>query len=71
MRETTGEEQIIRILSTWNLAYYSTHVADFVKAAVGGNFMVALECLTILENLEGPFEEEALDGITTTVERIS
>lgn len=62
LRGASQEEQIIRILSTiWNSPLdYSSYVADFVKAAVRGNFMVALECLTILENLEGPFEEEAL-----------
>jgi hypothetical protein len=31
-----------------------------VDAACSGNFMVILEALTVLENLEGPFPEEDL-----------
>ncbi len=47
------------ILSTiWNSPLdYSEYIADFVRLAVKNDFMVTLECLTILENLEGPFEE--------------
>jgi hypothetical protein len=50
------------ILSTiWNSPLnYSDYVADFIAIAVKGDFMEALECLTILENLEGPFEESAI-----------
>lgn len=45
----------------WNSRLdYSDYLADFVEIAVEGNFMEALECLTILENLEGPFEEHHL-----------
>jgi hypothetical protein len=36
---------------------YSYYLAEFVAMAVDGDFMEALDCLTILENLEGPFEE--------------
>jgi len=36
---------------------YSYFLAEFVEMAVEGDFMEALDCLTILENLEGPFEE--------------
>lgn len=50
------------ILSTiWNSPLdYSDYLADFVALAVKNDFMVTLECLTILENLEGPFEEDAV-----------
>jgi hypothetical protein len=50
------------ILSTiWNSPLnYSDYLADFIEIAVKGDFMEALECLTILENLEGPFEESAI-----------
>lgn len=52
----------IKILSTiWNSPLdYSKYLSEFVALAVKGDFMVALECLTILENLEGPFEESAI-----------
>lgn len=47
--------------SIWNSKIdYSAYLSDFVQLAIGGDFMTALECLTILENLEGPFEETQL-----------
>lgn len=54
------EEIHQKLLTTiWNTNIdYSEHLEDFVKIAVKGDFMVALECLTIIENLEGPFEEQ-------------
>lgn len=36
---------------------YSYYLPDFVAIACEGNFMEAIDCLTIIENLEGPFEE--------------
>ncbi len=36
---------------------FTPYISDFVGIAVEGDFMETLECLTILENLEGPFEE--------------
>lgn len=54
--------QQVRILSTiWNSPLdYSRYLAEFIALAVRKDFMVALECLTILENLDGPFEESAI-----------
>lgn len=48
-----------QVLSTlWNSKLdYSYYLPDFVEIAVDGDFMEALECLTIIENMEGPFEE--------------
>jgi hypothetical protein len=47
------------LLSTiWNSRLdYSLYLAEFVEMAVEGDYLEALECLTIIENLEGPFEE--------------
>ena len=55
-----GQRQ--QVLSTiWNSTLdYSSYIAEFVEIACEGNFMEALECLTILENLEGPFEEHRI-----------
>lgn len=36
---------------------FSPFLADFVAIACEGNFLEAFECLTIIENLEGPFQE--------------
>ncbi len=49
------------LVSVWNSVLdYSPYMADFVCLAVEGDFLEALECLTILENMAGPFEEHEL-----------
>lgn len=48
----------ILLTTIWNSPLdYSYYLPDFVDIAVEGNFMEALDCLTIIENMEGPFEE--------------
>jgi hypothetical protein len=45
----------------WNSKLdFSAHLADIVSIAVHGDFMQALDCLTIIENMSGPFEEHQL-----------
>lgn len=48
------------LLSTiWNTKVdFSDYIDEFVQIAAEGNFMETLDCLTIIENLEGPFMEE-------------
>jgi hypothetical protein len=36
---------------------YSNYLAEFVEIASEGNYLETLECLTIIENLDGPFDE--------------
>ena len=36
---------------------YSPFLADFVAIACEGTFLEAFECMTIIDNLEGPFDE--------------
>lgn len=59
LKDENYSRQRQQILSTiWNSKIdYSGYIAEFVEIACEGNFMEALECLTIIENLEGPFEE--------------
>ena len=46
------------LTTIWNSKVdYSTYLVDFVTLATQYDFMVTLECLTIIENLDGPFEE--------------
>jgi hypothetical protein len=47
------------LLSTlWNSKLdYSYYLPEFVEIACEGDFMEALECLTIIENMESAFEE--------------
>lgn len=48
------------VLTTiWNMKVdFSGYIDDFVFIACKGTFMEAIDCLTIIENLEGPFMEE-------------
>lgn len=50
------------ILSTiWNSPLdYSEFLNEFVLLAVENNYLTSLECLTIIENLEGPFSEQSI-----------
>ncbi len=46
------------LTTIWNSKVdYSAYLVEFVSLSVQYDFMVALECLTIIENMEGPFEE--------------
>ncbi|MCC5924484.1 MAG: hypothetical protein JJT77_11925 [Crocinitomicaceae bacterium] len=49
----------IKLLNTiWNTKVdFSEHLSTFVRLAVHGDLETAIECLTIIENLEGPFQE--------------
>ena len=43
----------------WNSSLdYTSFFSDFVEIACDGKYITALECLTILENLNGPFNEK-------------
>jgi hypothetical protein len=49
------------LTSIWNSKLsYDEHLPFFVMLASTGDFMQALECLTIIENMQGPFEEHQL-----------
>jgi len=48
----------VLLTTIWNSKLnYSYYLPEFVEIAADGDFMEALDCLTILENMEGPFEE--------------
>jgi hypothetical protein len=47
--------------SIWNSPLnFSDFLPKFVEIALNGDFMETLECLTIIENLVGPFEEKSV-----------
>jgi hypothetical protein len=50
------------LLSTlWNSPLdYTEYLDIFVDIATKGDFLTTLECLTIIENLEGPFSEKSV-----------
>ncbi len=39
---------------------FSEYLADFVEISVSGDYLIALDCLTIMENMLGPFSESQL-----------
>ncbi len=50
------------LFSLWNANLNPiNYMAEIVEASCKGNYMVALEGLTVIENLEGPFDEEVLN----------
>jgi hypothetical protein len=58
-KEATIRQQLLTTI--WNSKLdFSEYLAEFVSLATEGDFLQALECLTILENLSGPFEEHQL-----------
>jgi hypothetical protein len=49
------------LTSIWNSPLdYSSYLQDFVKIAVEHDYLDTLECLTVIENLDGPFEEKSI-----------
>jgi hypothetical protein len=61
---TEEKEQALRhkvLTSIWNSKLtYDEHLPFFVMLASTGDFMQSLECLTIIENMQGPFAEQDL-----------
>ena len=72
LQENNDEVKELLLLSIWSSGIDMTdHIIELVEAACSGNFMVILEALTILENLEGPFNDEDLfQGSTLIQEQI-
>ena len=62
IREEENQEfRKILISSCWqNKLDFSNYLPDFVACATSGDFLEAFECLTVIENLEGPFEESQI-----------
>jgi hypothetical protein len=45
----------------WNMPLdFSDYISTFVQIAVNSEFMTSFECLTVLENLDGPFQESQI-----------
>ncbi len=59
LKDDHFSDQRQKVLTTiWNSKIdYTEYIAEFVEIACEGNFLEALDCLTIIENMEGPFEE--------------
>lgn len=54
-----SEARQTMLVSMWNSGLdYRPYLGDIASATVEGDFMAAMECITILENLEGQLEED-------------
>jgi len=62
IQQTELKEYQQLLLSTiWNSPLdYTDYLEVFVDLALKGDFIITLECLTIIENLDGPFSEKSV-----------
>ena len=66
MAKLLGEDKFVDIrqvmlASIWNSGLdYRPHLAEIMKAGTQGELMEAVECITIIENIEGVIAEEEL-----------
>jgi hypothetical protein len=59
IQELTNAEHQVQLLNTiWNSRMdFSEFLVEFVVMAIDGTLEIAIECHTIIENLDGPFDE--------------
>jgi len=69
LTDDTYKKSHLAILSSiWNSSLdYSIYLDEIVSAAIQGDLMAAMECLTIFENLEGDITEEKILNPLMTV----
>ena len=67
----TGSDEVKELIlfSIWSSGIDMTdHIPELVEGCISGGFMVILEGLTVLENLEGPFNEDDLFQASTLLQ---
>ena len=64
LEEKNTNHQIELLNVIWNSRMdFSEFLLDFIELAIDGPFEVAMECHTIIENMDGPFDEtDVLEG---------
>ena len=68
--EGANEVKELILFSIWSSGIDMTdHIPILIEASCSGNFMVILEALTVLENLEGPFNEDDLFQANTLLQQ--
>ena len=59
--ETNPENRKLVLSAIWNSKLpFDEHLPFFVMLASQGDYLEALDCLTIIENMSGPFDESQL-----------
>lgn len=62
LAESDDDVKEMLLFAIWNANLNaSDYIAEVAEASIKGNYMVALEGLTVIENLDGPFKEEVLN----------
>ena len=70
LNEGTNEVKELILFSIWSSGIDMTdHIPKLIEATCSGNYMVILEALTVLENLEGPFNEDDLFQANTLLQQ--
>ena len=71
MKDNQEVKELI-LFSMWSSGIDMTdYIVELIEYSCDGEFMVILEALTVLENLEGPFNDEDLfQGSTIIQEKI-
>ena len=72
LKEKNDEVKELVLFSMWSSGIDMTdHIPELIEYSCDGGFMVILEALTVLENLEGPFNDQDLfQGSTLIQEKI-
>lgn len=68
--ETYAEEQGLILAALWSSGFFpSEHLDKITKAAIEGDYMCAVEAITVIENMEGPFQFDAIEEATLLVDQ--
>ncbi len=62
LKKEENPDDLKKILGVlWNSKLdFSDYLADFVEVSIEGDYLIALDCLTVIENMMGPFSESQL-----------
>ena len=70
LNEGSNEVKELILFSIWSSGIDMTdHIPELIEASCSGNYMVILEAVTVLENLEGPFNEDDLFQANTLLQQ--
>ena len=70
LEEDGNEVKELILFSIWSSGIDMTdHIPQLIEASCSGDYMVILEALTVLENLEGPFNEDDLFQANTLLQQ--
>ena len=70
LSEGSNEVKELILFSIWSSGIDMTdYIPELIEASCSGNYMVILEALTVLENLEGPFNEDDLFQANTLLQQ--